>query len=132
MRMQATKLGMALHRRPAIDADIDHRDAIDDATIILGARVQSLDHEPLIGMSITHVGPAHGPTVRAGADRGQLSDQGGESRRHVRVERPALGMAADAFERSVVLGEKPACDRWIALDVTQARSSRPRRLRRDG
>jgi hypothetical protein len=61
MRMQSTKLRVALHRCPAIDAGVDHSNAIDDATIVLGARVQSLDHEPLIGMSVTHVRPAHAP-----------------------------------------------------------------------
>ena len=75
MRMQATNLRIALHRRPAVDAGIDHRDTIDDATIILGSRVQNLDHEPPIGMSVTHVGPAHVPTVPADPDAGQLSDK---------------------------------------------------------
>lgn len=64
MRMQATKLGIALHRRAAVVADIDYRDAFDDANIVLGPRVQDLDHEPPIGMSVTHVGPAHASRYR--------------------------------------------------------------------
>jgi len=75
MRMKATKLGIALHRRPAAVANIDHRDTIDDATIILGTRVQNLDHEPLIGMSVTHVGPPHVPTVLTDPGSGNFSNK---------------------------------------------------------
>jgi len=75
MRMKATKLGIALHRRPAVVANIDDRDTIDDATIILGPRLQNLDHEPLIGMNVTHVGPAHVPTVLTDPGAGNFSDK---------------------------------------------------------
>lgn len=51
------KLGIAFHRRAAIDADVDHRDAIEDATIILGSRVEGFDHEPLIGIANSAMAP---------------------------------------------------------------------------
>ena len=59
MRILATKLGLPLHRRPTVGADIQHRDTIENATIALCVCVEHLDDEPLLWMSVTDLGPAH-------------------------------------------------------------------------
>lgn len=47
-------------------------DPIVDAMVVLGVCIEDLDHEPLIGMCITHLGPAHASTLVVAADIEQL------------------------------------------------------------
>jgi hypothetical protein len=58
-RVQTPKLAVPLHGCPAIGAELQHRHAIENATIALGMSIEHLDHEPLIGMGIAHLYPAH-------------------------------------------------------------------------
>jgi len=78
MWVLVSQLAIALHRRPTIRADVDHSDPIQDATIVRGMRIQSLDHEPLIRMSSAHLGPEHVFTLPADRGREQLLDSSGE------------------------------------------------------
>jgi hypothetical protein len=75
MRMLTTELGVTLHRRSPVGTDVDHRNPIEDALIVLGVCVESLDHEPLIGMCSTHVFPAHTSRVATASDCEQLLDE---------------------------------------------------------
>jgi hypothetical protein len=72
MGVLAPELGIALHCCAAVNAMIDHRDPIVDAMVVLGVCIERFDHEPLIGMCITHLRPAHASTVVAAADIEQL------------------------------------------------------------
>ena len=63
--MTAPELAVALHRRAAIRADVDHCDAIQDTAIVFRVGVQGLYDEPLIWISCMHLGPAHPSTVHA-------------------------------------------------------------------
>jgi len=78
MWVLASQFAIALHRCPTIRADVDHSDPIQDATIVLGVCVQSLDHEPLIRMSSAHLRPEHVFTLRADRGLEQLLDSDGE------------------------------------------------------
>ena len=73
----AVRLGVSLHRRTPVSANVDHRNSIDDALIILRVCVECFDHEPLIWMCITHLCPAHTSRVGTESDSEQLL--GGES-----------------------------------------------------
>ena len=59
LRMLPVEFGIPFHCRRAIRADLYHRDPIEDAATFGRMCLKGLDHEPLIGMSCTHVGPAH-------------------------------------------------------------------------
>lgn len=72
MRVLAPELAIALHCCAAVHALVDYRDPIVDAMVVLGVCIERLDHEPLIGMCITHLGPAHASTLVVAADIEQL------------------------------------------------------------
>lgn len=65
LRMLAVEVGVPLHRRGTVRADLNHGDPIEDATVLGGMRLESFDDEPLVGMSSTDLGPTHGRTVAA-------------------------------------------------------------------
>ena len=71
----AAQLGVALHGSPPVGAHIDHCDAIEDALIVLGMRVERFDNEPLIGMCHAHLSPAHATRAGTESDSEQLLDE---------------------------------------------------------
>jgi hypothetical protein len=75
MWMLATELGVPLHRCPPVGTDVDDRNPIEDALVVLGVCVESFDNEPLIGMCSTHVFPAHVSRVGTAADNEQLLEE---------------------------------------------------------
>ena len=93
LRMFATKLGVPLHRCASVGADVDHRNPIEDALIILGACVEGLHHEPLIWMCSTHLCPAHSSRVGTDSDSEQLLDEAAG------VSAAAVFSTADSWQR---------------------------------
>ena len=75
MWVLTTELGVALHRCAPVGTDVYHRNSIEYALVVLGVRVKSLDHKPVIGMCSTHVFPAHTSRVSTGPDSEQLLDE---------------------------------------------------------
>ena len=77
MWMFASELAVSLHRGATIGADIGHRDAIEEATIVRATRFECFDDEPLIGMRLADVAPLHRPTLTRSCDSDQLLGGGG-------------------------------------------------------